>query len=393
MKILFLTHHLRGNDGWSRYAKDFACGLQKRGEDVLSLVSELDPRSDLESKGAQSTGLSERLVLGDHISYIANPIQSFVTAQRVKKIIQEYNPDVIHFIVETYATILPFLLASVLKNRKVVLTVHSTYAFMPILVSGWRRRVSTFLTRNMFQKIDMTICVSKYTEKHFLQHMAGIGESKLVENKTCILAGGVEISEAHKQVSKKIEKPADAPKEILFVGAIKSRKGLLEAVAALAFVRTDFLYRVVGTYDEKNPYVKLVKQKIAESGLQKKVVFEGRISDEKLVELYRNADLYLMLSTNNGADFEGYGLVYIEANAFGVPCIGPGDSGVTDAIVDGKTGFLVNQFDSKAVAEKIDLVLSGRVINSQDCVEWALENQTDKKVDALFDIYKKPAKK
>ncbi len=387
MKVLFISHHIKGTDGWSRYARDLVIDFQKNGVEVLCLVHELS---------SDTSQFAQKVVLGTPLSYIANPHISILTAFKIRKIIAEFSPDIIHVIVEPYATILPFLLnipsVSNARNKKpkIVITVHSTYAFLPILVSGWRRTVSTILTRKMYTNIDSVICVSEYTKQHLLTHMKAIGELKLVQDKTFILAGGVDVSRIVAGKEETVIQKNNSPKEILFVGALKPRKGLLEAINALNFVQSNYIYRIVGTYKENDPYVNTVKAKIAEYGLEKNVVFEGQVTDEKLQNLYQKADLFLMLSTNNGADFEGYGLVYIEANAHGVPCIGPKDSGVSDAILEAKTGYLVDQYDSKAVGVKIDQILIQNPIKAADCIAWAIANSTDKKAKAMLGLYQKP---
>ncbi len=370
MKVLFVAHHLKGNDGWSRYARDLIGSLKKEGVEVLCLVNELSPETDIPQKQC----------LGEPLKYIVNPILSFKTASAVNAIIREFSPDIIHFIVEPYGTIIPFVRKG---EAKIVMTVHSTFAFLPILVSGFKRIFSNYIMRLTYVKIDSVICVSKYTKEHLLRHMSAIKALSLIENKMIILAGGIDPM----SIKERPVRPASKTGEILFVGALKRRKGLKEAIEALALVKQDFVYRVVGVCSENDSYIMLLKKKIAEYGLEKKVVFAGQVSDFDLQKMYEKADLFLMLSTNNGADFEGYGLVYLEANAHGVPCIGPNDSGVSDAIIEGKTGYLVNQYDAPAVAKTIEHVLRNRPIAPADCVAWARENSIEKKAKIIITLY------
>jgi glycosyltransferase involved in cell wall biosynthesis len=370
MRILFVSHNLKGNDGWSRYARDLISGVQKEGVEVLCLVNEV----------VNDISIPQKKCLGGPLEYVANPLRSATKSFFLNKEIHRFSPDIVHFIVEPYATMIPFLA----KNKaKIVITAHSTFAFMPILVSGLRRVVSNYMTRLMYSKTDSVVCVSEYTKQHLFRHMSTINSLPMVEKKITILSGGIDFSE----FSSPHEHNLSPISEILFVGAIKPRKGLVEAIEALALVKKNFIFRVVGTYRESDPYFILLKQKIKEYGLEKKIVFVGQVSDSELQKLYSKADLFLMLSTNNGADFEGYGLVYLEANAYGVPCIGPNDSGVSDAIVNGKTGYLVNQYDSPNVAGVIDDVLINHPIRSEDCVDWATENSKEKKSDKAVVLY------
>jgi phosphatidylinositol alpha-1,6-mannosyltransferase len=214
--------------------------------------------------------------------------------------------------------------------------------------------------------------------------MTKIDGLKYLEGKLNIVSGGVADSSIDATVRSTMD---NNPKEILFVGALKPRKGLIESIEALSKVKTDFVYRIVGAYDSTNPYVKLMQEKIKIYGLEKRVILLGSVSDTELDNLYKKADLFLMLSTNNGADFEGYGLVYLEANGRGVPVIGPNDSGVSDAVLDGKTGYLVDQYDPALVAGIIDNLLVNNPIKAQDCVDWARQNTSRIKAQKVWQIY------
>ena len=75
-----------------------------------------------------------------------------------------------------------------------------------------------------------------------------------------------------------------------------------------------------------------------------------RAYDAYLDALYRRADVYVQPAENSGGAFEGFGLTYLEANAYGKPVIGTLECGAEDAITDGENGYLVPQRDPAAVA-------------------------------------------
>ena len=371
MKILFLSHHIKGNDGWSRYARDIIRAVRQEGAEVLCLVHELSPETDIPQKKC----------LEKPLAYVANPLRSFLSAIKINKAISEFSPDIIQFIVEPYGSIIPFLHK---RRSKIVLNAHSTYAFLPALISGMRRIVTTFTARQVYDRTDTVVCISKYTAQYVKRRLSEIHAEHAISNKIVIMGGGVDIIPETGHIPSRL---IHARKEILFVGAIKPRKGLIEAIEALALIKTNFIYRIVGYYEADNLYVKKIIRKINELQLKDKVELVGQVSDDKLRLLYKDADLFLMLSTNNGADFEGYGIVYLEANLYGVPCIGPRDSGVSDAILDGKTGYLVDQHDSSSVAQTIESVLGDHMIRSADCVNWAKENSIKNRAKTMMAIY------
>ena len=117
---------------------------------------------------------------------------------------------------------------------------------------------------------------------------------------------------------------------------------------------------------------------VEELHLQASVVFTGTVSDEEVVAWYRTADIYAMpnRTTSNG-DTEGFGLVFLEAGACGLPVIGGRAGGVVDAIVDGETGFLVDGQSHSEVAEAcIRLLLDPdlRARMARNGIQHAAEN-------------------
>ncbi len=372
MKIVICTDRLRGDNGWSRYAVVLANALTKRNHEVIALVEELTPESKLK----------QIQCFKDPLKHVYNPVLAFTTAMKVNKILAEIKPDILQFTTEPYCTIVPFLKK---REYKIVLNAHSTFAYLPILVKGFKIKFLEFYTKLINRKVDAIVALSRYTREHIKKHMSAIGEYEKIKEKIELVGGALDTEAFPPEF---IEKN-NSPKNILFVGAVKPRKGVIEAIESLAFVKTDFMYNIVGPYDEKNPYVGQIREKIKALHLENRVRLLGRLSHEELKNLYKKSDLFLMLSTNNGADFEGYGLVYLEASNYGLPCIGPSDSGVADAIVDGKTGYLVDQYKPREVAVKIDDILSRGSINPKECIAWAQKNSTENQAIAFENIYKK----
>jgi phosphatidylinositol alpha-1,6-mannosyltransferase len=64
-------------------------------------------------------------------------------------------------------------------------------------------------------------------------------------------------------------------------------------------------------------------------------------SDDELDGLYADADVFVLLTTDDGDEFEGFGIVFLEAAAAGLPVVATASGGVRDAVADGETGFVV----------------------------------------------------
>jgi glycosyltransferase involved in cell wall biosynthesis len=85
------------------------------------------------------------------------------------------------------------------------------------------------------------------------------------------------------------------------------------------------------------------------------VVFTGRISDSEKADHYRLADLYVMPSSG-----EGFGIVYLEALACGVPVIGSKADGSREALLEGALGTLVDPRNSDEIIGAVTDILSGK---------------------------------
>ncbi|MBZ0271974.1 glycosyltransferase family 4 protein, partial [bacterium] len=78
--------------------------------------------------------------------------------------------------------------------------------------------------------------------------------------------------------------------------------------------------------------------------------------------LYARADAFVMASRSDGDDVEGFGIVFVEAGAFGVPVVGGRSGGVPEAVRDGESGFLADPLDPADIAGKIARILDDRAL-------------------------------
>ena len=76
----------------------------------------------------------------------------------------------------------------------------------------------------------------------------------------------------------------------------------------------------------------------------------GPVALAKIVELYNVADIFVMLSREEPPDVEGFGLVFLEAAACGLPSLGGRSGGIPDAIDEGRSGWLVDPCDTQEIA-------------------------------------------
>jgi phosphatidylinositol alpha-1,6-mannosyltransferase len=89
-------------------------------------------------------------------------------------------------------------------------------------------------------------------------------------------------------------------------------------------------------------------------GLAGQVIFAGSVPDHELVAHYALGDVFIMANREMpDGETEGFGLVFLEANACGVPVIAGNAGGSVDAVTDQLNGLLVDGDDSEAIARAI----------------------------------------
>jgi phosphatidylinositol alpha-1,6-mannosyltransferase len=100
-------------------------------------------------------------------------------------------------------------------------------------------------------------------------------------------------------------------------------------------------------------------RRAAERGITDRCTFLGRVPEADLADLYGCADVFAMLCRERwgGLEAEGYGIVFVEAAACGVPSIAGRSGGSHEAVVNGETGFVVDPHDPGGVRAALDQLL------------------------------------
>jgi phosphatidylinositol alpha-1,6-mannosyltransferase len=149
--------------------------------------------------------------------------------------------------------------------------------------------------------------------------------------------------------------PTDA-RLVVSISRLVPRKGFDTAITAIARLRRshpDALLAVAGAgRDEAR-----LKRMAVELGAP--VRFLGRVPNDDLPHLYGCADVFTMLCRNRwgGLEQEGFGIVFVEAAACGVPQVAGDSGGAADAVADGETGIVVRRPDSVDEATRAIAVL------------------------------------
>jgi phosphatidyl-myo-inositol dimannoside synthase len=163
----------------------------------------------------------------------------------------------------------------------------------------------------------------------------------------------------------------DGPMTLLTVTRLSSQashKGCEAAIHALARALPgcgQMRYTIVGDGDAKPSLEALVRR----LGLSAIVTFTGHISTPALAARYRAADIFVMPSTlqrgPDGLKGEGFGIVLIEAAAFGLPVVAGRGGGTPEAVHDGLTGILVDDHNAQELSHILTRLAHDGVMRSQ----------------------------
>lgn len=141
----------------------------------------------------------------------------------------------------------------------------------------------------------------------------------------------------------------EGPLRLLFIGNVIRRKGLHTLLTALVHIKNeDWLLHVAGCRDIDTVYTREMDRLVQSQGLSNRVIFLGETPDSNIVSLLHSSHVLVVPSF-----YEGFGIVYLEAMAYGVVPIASSAGGGNEIIQDNKNGFLVKPGDSATLENQL----------------------------------------
>jgi phosphatidylinositol alpha-1,6-mannosyltransferase len=228
------------------------------------------------------------------------------------------------------------------------------------LATAASSRELTWLTRRVHQNAAMLLTSSNNTKQ--LLAARGVTPSKI-----SVAHPGVDTDRFSPRVDGASIRQRYAPggeRLLLTVGRLQRRKGhdlTIDAIARLVEKQRNVKYLIVGDGEERPA----LEQRVAKHGLSNHVMFAGIVPAGALPSYYAACDVFLMPNRIDAGDFEGFGIVFLEAAACGKPTIGGKSGGASEAVQDGETGMLVSGTDVDELAGAIDRLISSAELRSR----------------------------
>lgn len=276
---------------------------------------------------------------GTHIKFDVcskNIFTSFSRINKLKKILKQINPDIIHVRSRVPAWLVYF--ANKKLNIKVVSTVH-----------GFN---SVSFYSKIMQNANAVICVSgsikEYIQKHY----------QTPENKITIIPRGIDLDVFNpKNISNdfisNFKKENNLKNKFIIssVGRITQLKDYETFIKAVAIVKNIIpnvkALIVGGVRNDKEDYLNSLKKLIIELDLKDNIIFTG--SQSKIAEIYTLSDVVVSSSKKP----ESFGRAVAESIAMNTPVIATNHGGVKDIIKENENGFFFEVGNEKELANNI----------------------------------------
>ncbi len=242
-------------------------------------------------------------------------------------------------------------------KKKILVLAHGTEIpkqYWTIMLDLMRFKKNRII--NSYRGVHRILANSSYT-KDLMQ-----ASLKIDTNLIKIIHPGIDVyddfitKEDEKNVNKIIGKNSPV---ITTLARVEERKGHMFILNALTEVKEKFpkvIYLIAG----KGPYLENIKKITKEKNLEKNVKFLGWITEPEKSLILKKSDLFVMTPTTVGESVEGFGMAYIDASFHGVASIGSDSGGVSDAILNNKTGIICESGNQKMITEKILFLLENK---------------------------------
>lgn len=250
-------------------------------------------------------------------------------------------------------------------------------------IEAWRPLSRT--ERRVLEGATLLVANSAYTARRVAGAHPWIGP--IAACPLALIPSGAPAGPQVRTMATPVAAPQLGPHAVLVVARMsaaeryKGHDELLDAWPSVLASVPDAQLVFVGAGDD------VVRLKARAAGLAspESVIFTGFVTDAVLDVLYRRAAVFAMPSRD-----EGLGLVYLEAMAHGLPCIGSLQDAATEVIDDGVTGYLVDQADTAALANRIGTLLTDeatrRAMGARGFARWQRRFTYDQFRDRLLSL-------
>lgn len=329
MRIIFLTHNIRNDNGAGVFSRQLISAVRTDvTNNEVCVLTTVGAGEDCE----------------EAILY-PNKWRLLLTLPRIRRVLK--TADIVHVLdAFPYGIIAVFAVLGL--GKKIIITATGSGSILPLY--HW---LYAWSVRFAYARADVVTAISSFTRDEILKKMPKVTIR--------VINHGVDadfFSGPHGICDTARLKPY-----ILGVGTIRWRKGYHFSIRAFAKIAAEFprLNYIIAGKRYKKDYDERLAKLIKELKLEGRVIILDNIeSREALADLYQGAELFCLFSQNVNHDVEGFGLVFLEAAAAGLPVVGSKNCGIDDAVRDGENGILVPTRDPADFAAALKKILGNQ---------------------------------
>jgi phosphatidylinositol alpha-1,6-mannosyltransferase len=284
--------------------------------------------------------------------------------KRIDMSVRQIKADKPAYVILTgkFALWIGLFLKTRFRKLKTISILHGSEVNLPNPLWRW-------LTHRAIHASDEIVAVSHFTKSLLPDWILQKRHIRIIPNG--ILPDVLQEQNSH-EVS---ERSLSGFPRLLTVGHVSPRKGqhrVIKALPEILKTYPDAHYHIVGRPIQENQFFELAKTLLVE----RHVTFHGVASSHaELASFYKAADVFMLLSENQpNGDVEGFGIVALEANLFGVPVIGAMYCGVEDAVLSEQSGYLVDGNDIKEITKAISNCVEHQEHLRQGSLDWAFRH-------------------
>lgn len=262
-----------------------------------------------------------------------------------RRLARQEQFDVVHAADWTF--FLPVALSAFRRNARCLITFHGT----EINQMGRKSRRIALKLAQFWNGWALSVANSRFTGAHLLRTFPEHRPDRIRAIPLGVRPPADRSPKSHDQARAELG-IANTDFVVLSLGRVVPRKGHHVTVASFALLpeamRDRLAWYVVGPEVDRD-YMARIKAATAASGVRAN--FTGALSADALEVVFSAADLFCVPSTwGANGEFEGFGLVYVEAGLRGLASVATTVGGIPDAVIDGETGILVSPDDPVALA-------------------------------------------
>lgn len=345
MKLLIASSTLNKKNGYGNITYELLATLKDLGHEITLLLPENDP-------------FQENDLPGINVERVLPPyLFSYKSGHFFRHLLWHYKSkqkfDVVHsFFAFPYAPLmcreakrmgLPFIMGA-----------QGTYGVQPL--AQWPEK---YALKYAYKNADCIHVPSEYTKDAILKEAGEHYDIKVLHN-------GVNFKRFANHIvdNNELQEKLKDKKVLLTVGELKSRKGqdiVIKALPGIVRQHKDVLYVMAGYPSWQIHFEKLA----TDLGVREYIHITGPVSDKDVLDLFHSADIYIHTPrVHNRFQFEGFGIVYLEAGACGKPSVGTDAGGIKDALLHEKTGLVADDEDVLSVSQYILRLLADDQLRS-----------------------------